>query len=67
MKKCSCTLEMISYASKTKKFEIAFKNWPINMYNDLGRLKTAKIEGGDIYVWNCQLFRVPGIGLSGYP
>jgi len=46
MRKCSCTLEMISYASKTQKIEIAFKNWPINMYNDVRRLKTAKIEGG---------------------
>ena len=59
-------LEIILYASKTQKFEIVSKNWPINMYNDLGRLKTAKIEGGDIYVWNCQLFMVPGIGLNGF-
>ena len=46
MRTCSCTLEMITYASKTQKIEIAFKNWPINMYNDVRRLKTAKIEGG---------------------
>ena len=48
MRTCSCTLEMITYASKTQKIEIAFKNWPINMYNDVRRLKTAKIEGGPI-------------------
>ena len=46
MRKCSSTLEMIMYASKTQKIEIAFKNWPINMYNDIRRLKTANIEGG---------------------
>ena len=46
MRTCSCTLEMITYASKTQKIEIAFKNWPINMYTDFRRLKTAKIEGG---------------------
>ena len=33
-------------AFKTHKFEIPFKNWPVNMYNVLGRLKTEKIEGG---------------------
>ena len=31
---------------ETQKFEIAFKNWPINMYNDLRRLKTERIERG---------------------
>ena len=49
MRTYSCILEMITYASKTQKIEIAFKNWPINMYNDVRRLKTAKIEGGPIW------------------
>ena len=65
MRTCSCTLEMITYASKTQKIEIAFKNWPINMYNDVRRLKTAKIEGGPIWLPRtksstlfCGLYRV---------
>ena len=67
MRTCSCTLEMITYASKTQKIEIAFKNWPINMYNDVRRLKTAKIEGGAYIApppgLNRQLYLAGCIGL----